>query len=143
MASLTAISNSVAISSPAKHRISTLDGWRGVAILLVLADHATQHSRFTGKMWASLGSFGVDIFFVLSGYIITARLIEERAEYSTITLSSFYKRRAFRILPLVVTYLFTLSVLSLFVDLVDFHWSEVAASLFFFRNYQIAANIRG
>lgn len=94
-------------------------------------------------MWASLGFFGVDIFFVLSGYIITARLIDERGNFSTINLPSFYLRRAFRILPLVAVYLMALCLLSLFIDRIELRAPEIAGSLFFFRNYQIAANPRG
>jgi peptidoglycan/LPS O-acetylase OafA/YrhL len=124
------------------NRTATLDGWRGIAILLVLTEHAGQHRQFKGKMWARLGVLGVDIFFVLSGYIITARLIEERRKFSTISLSSFYVRRAFRILPLVAVYLATLFLLSRFIDLIDFHPAELAGSVFF-RNYQIAALPRG
>ena len=63
----------------------------------------------------------MDIFFVLSGYIITLKFIQEKEKYSTINLSSFYIRRAFRILPLVCAYLGTLCVVSLFVNLLDFH----------------------
>ncbi len=86
------------------NRIRTLDGWRGIAILLVLAEHAGWE-RFEHHLWAGLGSLGVDIFFVLSGYIITVRLLQEREATSTISLSSFYIRRAFRILPVVGCYL--------------------------------------
>jgi len=121
------------------NRIPTLDGWRGIAILLVLAEHAGQHGQFKDQMWARLGFLGVDIFFVLSGYIITARLIDEQRKLSTISLSSFYLRRAFRILPLVAVYLATLFLLSRFIDLIDFRPAELAGSLFFFRNYQFAA----
>jgi peptidoglycan/LPS O-acetylase OafA/YrhL len=124
-------------------RISTLDGWRGVAILLVIADHACRDTRFSESMWGSLGSFGVDIFFVLSGYIITARLVQERERTSTITLSSFYWRRAFRILPLVIAYLTVLCVLSVGLGWIDLHCSDVIGSLFFFRNYQLARSVHG
>jgi peptidoglycan/LPS O-acetylase OafA/YrhL len=133
----------VTVPDKAGSRIPTLDGWRGVAILLVLVDHASRNSRFQDKAWASLGFFGVDIFFVISGYIITARLLEERKRTSTIKLSEFYKRRAFRILPLVCAYLLTLCLLHWIVGLGDFHASEVFGSLFFFRNYQIAAHPGG
>ena len=122
-------------------RISTLDGWRGVAILLALLEHAGQYGRFKDRTWTSLGSFGVDIFFVLSGYIITARLIRERALHAHIDLRGFYLRRAFRILPLVVVYLSALCLISRFTYL-GLHWQELAGSLFFFRNYQVAANPR-
>lgn len=124
-------------------RIHTLDGWRGVAILLVLAEHTLTHTRFRDLIWAHLGSLGVDIFFVVSGYIITLRFLQERATTSTIDLRAFYARRAFRILPLVCAYLLTLCILSLFVNLVDFHPPEVVGALFFFRNYQLAAHPHG
>ncbi len=127
----------------ARARISTLDGWRGVAILLVLAEHAGQYGQFKNLMWAKQGSLGVDIFFVLSGYIITTRLIGERAKYSIINLRGFYLRRVFRILPLVAVYLSALCLVSRFVNLIDFHWQELAGSLFFFRNYQLAAHPGG
>ena len=58
-------------------RIPTLDGWRGIAILAVLTSHAATYSRFSQTFWAQQGWTGVDVFFVISGYIITARLIEE------------------------------------------------------------------
>ena len=81
-------------------------------------------------------------FFVLSGYIITARMIEEREKTSTISLSSFYLRRAFRILPLVVCYLGVLCGLSIFLNL-EIRPSQILGSLFFFRNYQYAAHGTG
>ena len=123
-------------SPPQGARIRTLDGWRGVAILLVIVCHAAASTRFNRMIWASLGNFGVDIFFVISGYIITSRFIEERKKTSSINLRVFYQRRVFRILPVVVLYLFTLCVLSLFINLQDFHGSEILGSLLFFRNYQ-------
>jgi peptidoglycan/LPS O-acetylase OafA/YrhL len=122
-------------------RIPVLDGWRGIAILLVVAEHAGWE-RFEHHLWAGLGSLGVDIFFVLSGYIITARLLEEQAATQTIGLPSFYARRAFRILPIVVCYIAAISALSLALPM-DVHPSQLAGSLFFFRNYQYAAQPAG
>lgn len=101
------------------------------------------YGRHASEMWANLGSFGVDIFFVLSGFIITERLLEERERSSTISLRSFYFRRAFRILPIVVVYLLFLILLSLSVNLVDFHFTELLGSIFFFRNYQVASSAGG
>jgi peptidoglycan/LPS O-acetylase OafA/YrhL len=131
------------MTSPQIPRIRTLDGWRGIAILLVIVEHALAYSRYRDLLVAHLGNFGVDIFFVISGYIITLRFLEERERSSTINLKSFYWRRAFRILPPLVAYILTLCFLSLFVNLVDFHGSEIIGSLFFFRNYQYAANPEG
>jgi peptidoglycan/LPS O-acetylase OafA/YrhL len=69
-------------------RQPSLDGLRGLAVLLVMASH------FLAGSLASIGWVGVDLFFVLSGYLITSLLRESR------DLGRFYCRRAFRILPL-------------------------------------------
>jgi peptidoglycan/LPS O-acetylase OafA/YrhL len=78
-----------------------LDGLRGLAILLVVSVHATGYPPG--------GHLGVDLFFVLSGFLITTLLIEERTETGSISLRRFYARRARRLLPalglLLVTYL--------------------------------------
>lgn len=107
-----------------------------------MVSHAALYGPFRNQMWAHLGYFGVDIFFVLSGYIITARLLDERARTSHISLLGFYKRRAFRILPLVVTYLSFLCIMSVFRNM-DLTPSQVLSSIFFFRNYQVAGNPSG
>lgn len=125
-------------------RIATLDGWRGVAILLVILQHLAIRSNFRFMEWANLGSLGVDVFFVISGYIITFRFLQERQRNSSIDLRAFYMRRCFRILPLVGAYLLTLFTLSRLFALGDyFHPSEILGSLLFFRNYQIAATVGG
>src|SRR6516225_3963556 len=67
-----------------------LDGLRGVAILLVLAYHL-------GLLTA--GFLGVDVFFVLSGFLITGLLVEEWQRRGSISFKHFYLRRALRLLP--------------------------------------------
>src|SRR5438045_1854706 len=69
-----------------------LEGLRGVAILLVLLFHA-------GLPLTTGGFVGVDVFFVLSGFLITGLLIRERERRGRIDLRAFYARRARRILP--------------------------------------------
>jgi peptidoglycan/LPS O-acetylase OafA/YrhL len=69
-----------------------LEGLRGVAILLVLVFHA-------GLPGTGGGFVGVDVFFVLSGFLITGLLVREREQTSRIDLPAFYARRARRILP--------------------------------------------
>ncbi len=124
-------------------RIRTLDGWRGVAISMVVAQHAIHWARFPDATWAFLGSTGVNLFFVISGFIITRRFLDELDGTSTIDLRRFYFKRAFRILPLVCVYLLIVVLLFALIRLQDFQLSEIPASLFFFRNYQFAATGEG
>ncbi|HXI40052.1 MAG TPA: acyltransferase, partial [Bryobacteraceae bacterium] len=92
-------------------RIPTLDGLRAVAILLVLISHAIDRTQHTGL--AELGHAGVAIFFALSGYLITTRLLIEYRATGAISLRNFYVRRAFRILPPAMLYLAILWLLTL------------------------------
>jgi peptidoglycan/LPS O-acetylase OafA/YrhL len=71
---------------------SDIQGLRGLAILLVVAYHAHLSS-------ASGGFVGVDVFFVLSGYLITGLLFKEFDTSGRIKLSEFYARRVRRLLP--------------------------------------------
>jgi peptidoglycan/LPS O-acetylase OafA/YrhL len=73
----------------------SLDGLRGLAIIAVVADHTRQFSN----RWAFIG---VDAFFVLSGFLITTLLLEEWDRFDSISLKSFYLRRALRLLPALV-----------------------------------------
>lgn len=69
-----------------------LDGLRGVAILAVMA--------FNGHLaWARGGFLGVDMFFALSGFLITCVLVQEYSQTSAVRLKNFYFRRALRLLP--------------------------------------------
>jgi peptidoglycan/LPS O-acetylase OafA/YrhL len=91
-----------------------LDGLRGVAILLVLAFHL-------GLMPG--GSLGVDVFFVLSGFLITTLLVEEWQGCGSISLKHFYLRRVLRLFPAFVTLL----LLCFFSSLLLNSAAEVAA----------------
>jgi peptidoglycan/LPS O-acetylase OafA/YrhL len=71
--------------------VPALDGLRGVAILAVIGVHA---------FGEPLGGFyGVDLFFVLSGFLITTLLLEEHDRSGGIAMGDFYRRRAYRLLP--------------------------------------------
>ena len=72
-----------------------LDGVRAVAVLLVILFHL-------GYDWIPGGFIGVDVFFVLSGYLITGLLVDELARSGRIDLSRFYARRVRRLLPAAV-----------------------------------------
>jgi peptidoglycan/LPS O-acetylase OafA/YrhL len=79
----------------------SLDGVRAIAVLLVMVGHL-------GLVYA--GGLGVDIFFVLSGYLITAILVSEFSATGQISLKKFYARRALRILPAVILLLLVLNI---------------------------------
>ncbi len=72
--------------------LPALNGLRGVAVLGVVAYHLQLG-------WASGGYLGVDLFFVLSGFLITTLLLEEWAGAGRISLAAFWGRRARRLLP--------------------------------------------
>ena len=71
--------------------VPALDGLRGIAIAIVVAYHAFGYPRG--------GWLGVDLFFVLSGFLITTLLLEEREATGTVRWRAFYGRRARRLLP--------------------------------------------
>lgn len=89
------------MSTPAVHpRTAALDGLRGVAVLTVLVHHV--RSIFFGSTNATVlpGAFlGVDLFFVLSGFLITGLLLQEHRRHHSIRLAGFYRRRVLRLYP--------------------------------------------
>jgi peptidoglycan/LPS O-acetylase OafA/YrhL len=107
----------------------SLDGIRAVAVLLVMAGHLN-------LVYA--GGLGVDIFFVLSGYLITAILVAEFTANGRISLKKFYARRALRILPAVILLLLVLNVFVAMTQLRDdaetFRWDSLGA-LFYIANW--------
>lgn len=69
-----------------------LDGLRAISVIAVIAYHA-------GLTWIPGGFIGVEVFFVVSGYLITTLLIEERLGSGSVSLKQFWIRRARRLLP--------------------------------------------
>ena len=92
--------------SPALGYRPQLDGVRAFAVALVVAVHVTYLlvPAWAGR-WVPGGFLGVDVFFVLSGFLITTLLLEEHAATGTVSIRSFYARRALRLLPAVVVLL--------------------------------------
>lgn len=79
-------------------RVLELDGLRGVAVLIVVGAHATMISM---RYSLQGGNLGVDIFFVLSGFLITSLLLSEFQTTGHLDFHAFYLRRALRLLPAV------------------------------------------
>jgi peptidoglycan/LPS O-acetylase OafA/YrhL len=95
--------------SPLLGRSPALDGLRGLALVWVVAYH------FTGANGPFPGAWvGLDIFFVLSGFLITAMLLDEVRVHGRVSLPLFYARRACRLLPalLVMLGIWTLMLLA-------------------------------
>src|SRR5664279_3649293 len=98
--------------------LPTLDGWRAIAILAVMFDHAVGYSWL--KRYPQLVNFshtgpnGVSLFFAISGFLICSRLLEEDRAFGKINLSGFYIRRGCRILPPALLYLLIIAILSAF-----------------------------
>ncbi|CUT11420.1 Oantigen acetylase [Bradyrhizobium sp.] len=78
----------------AQSRFGGLDGLRAISIVAVVWHHTA-----TGPLFFSRGFLGVDLFFVISGFLIVSLLLREQDRSGSISLSGFYKRRALRILP--------------------------------------------
>jgi peptidoglycan/LPS O-acetylase OafA/YrhL len=97
----------VGISGSSDYRLGyrgDVEGLRAVAILLVVACHA----RVT---WLAGGFVGVDVFYVLSGYLITGLLVQEIHTTGTLRFANFYARRLRRLLPALLLMLAVVCVL--------------------------------
>ena len=137
-------------ASPARtaslRRIPSLDGLRAISIVLVMGLHTVQrygvdHPERAVSVWWSVvlnGSLGVYIFFVISGYLITRLLLHEQQTRGTVSLSGFYIKRAFRILPPLYIYVAVLVLLSAAGRLALTKW-DVVSALFFFHNYAVSS----
>lgn len=99
-------------------RIAGLDGWRGIAIALVLVSHGTFDETIADPVWTGFfnslprGDDGVRIFFCLSGFLITRLLLREEEQNGAISLRNFYIRRALRILPVYFAYVLAVAGLN-------------------------------
>jgi len=122
--------------------IPTLDGWRAVAIVVVMLQHASDQIpaalgewiRPVTNVFRENGRFGVYIFFAISGYLITSLLLDELERTRTVSLSSFYIRRAFRILPPLLVVLAVFGALGV-AGVIPMPLGKWLGSLFFVNNY--------
>lgn len=89
--------------------VPALNGLRGVAILLVLGNHIPLRQY---KSLLPAGFVGVDIFFVLSGFLITTLLMQEFNKTGSVSLKNFYIRRALRLGPALLVMLAVICALS-------------------------------
>jgi peptidoglycan/LPS O-acetylase OafA/YrhL len=129
-------------------RISQLDGIRGLAIAAVLVDHLGQILNIgIGRNLVVIalyrvmhvGWLGVDIFFVLSGFLITGIILKDREQPDF--WGTFYLRRAFRILPaFIVVFAVTLFAAHLFAPNIHVSASYLLPAIFFMANWTVLNN---
>ncbi len=86
-------------------RLNGLDTLRAIAIVSVMIYHLQDDLPHTLEPIAKLGWMGVDLFFVLSGFLIGTQLLKPYAQGGTLGFKEFYTRRAYRILPAYLTVL--------------------------------------
>ena len=115
-------------------RIPSLDGLRAISITLVMLSHLVKWKHVSLAGAETYGELGVNIFFVLSGYLITNLLLREHQRTSTISLRDFYTRRAFRIFP--AAFIFLAVVIPLFWH--EMRWYHIAAAVFYAANMDLS-----
>lgn len=108
-------------------RNQSLDVLRGVAVLLVIGTHMQYY-----VIWKRIGWIGVDLFFVLSGFLISGLLFREYISTGTIDVGRFILRRGLKIWP--AFYVF-MAVMSLLVIQGRLNWRPFLLELVFLQNY--------
>ncbi len=130
------------MTGPNQSRISSWDGLRGIAILLVLAGHSWEaygqsvRGTWMEKIHPIIGnsSFGVRLFFALSGYLITQLLLNETRRFGQVSLGKFYARRTLRIFPAFYCYILTIVLLAGF-GLIQVSSQQLIAAATYTWNY--------
>ncbi|HEY7565845.1 MAG TPA: acyltransferase [Acidimicrobiia bacterium] len=108
------------MNQPLKYN-PALDGLRAVAIAMVIAYHVNQSA-------VPAGYWGVILFFVLSGYLLTRQLVAEVEEDGRIDLGKFYLKRALRLVP-------ALAVVCIVLLFLGVGWSQVGPAIGHYANY--------
>jgi len=98
-----------------KH-IQSLDGLRAIAITLVILWHITFALNcpsfiYIASKYLELGNSGLQLFFVVSGFLITGLLLKEKTETGSIHVKKFYQRRLLKIYPIYFVYILVIVVL--------------------------------
>jgi peptidoglycan/LPS O-acetylase OafA/YrhL len=121
---------------PTLRYLPGLDGLRAISVLAVIVFH---HYLVGGHEvgWAPGGFLGVEVFFVVSGYLITSLLLNERRETGRVSMKAFYLRRARRLLPALYLLLavVTAYVLLFVPDALAMLRGDVIAALIYMSNW--------
>jgi peptidoglycan/LPS O-acetylase OafA/YrhL len=90
----------------------SLNGLRAISILMVIVYHLMLGYAPSFSQFFYIGPLGVDVFFVISGFLITTLCLKEKITTGNLSLKSFYIRRALRILPVAYLYIIVVIILS-------------------------------
>jgi peptidoglycan/LPS O-acetylase OafA/YrhL len=120
--------------------LPSLDGWRAIAVLGVMLTHdrAWQLFGHSSEGYKGYGGFGVYLFFAISGFLITTRILEERRLIGHFDIGGFYLRRIFRIQPAALLYLSVVAVL-LALGVTAETWTTWRQSLLLYLNFTYRA----
>ena len=113
-------------------RMAGLDALRAIAVLMVIVNHLGPDR--IGPVMVFDGSVGVEMFFVISGFLITWLLLGEHERHGRIALGAFYQRRVARLLPASLAYLLVgMGLLALRGQPIP--WGAVVSTVFYGTNY--------
>ena len=125
-------------------RIESLDFLRGIAIVLVLLRHFPDDISFIGgasfqviSHLKSLGYIGVDLFFVLSGYLVSGLFFQKMAKGEKPLIKRFLVRRAFKIWPSYYIYLLFIFSYGIYTHGFSSTWENYYSTLFHLQNYKL------
>lgn len=125
-------------------RLPGLDGLRAISVFGVILSHLMMLDFFPDVHWlkaiALRGTYGVTVFFVLSGFLITHLLVSEERKTGRISLKRFYIRRGFRILPPALAYLAIVGIFGAF-GYFALSWRDFLAPALFVENYQTGPKV--
>lgn len=125
--------------STGSERIASLDGLRAISILLVIVGHLFGRSGAIAderaRIFSKTAHFGVEVFFVISGFLITTLLLNERTRSGTTDLLAFYMRRSLRIIPPFLVFMVAIVVASQ-LGWIHTTRADVVHALTYTTNYQ-------
>ena len=131
-------------------RVPAFDSLRAIAVLLVLFTHLWAVFPFGpfDDRWTKSGFLGVDLFFVLSGFLITSLLLEEHHDTGSIRAGRFYARRALRLLPALLLFFTVYLIYSAIEDWPpfgrrDFAFDSFEATMLYYMNWRVLWNPLG
>jgi len=114
-------------------KIHALDGLRAIAVITVTVSHL--HSRQGNLTFTFAGALGVQLFFVVSGFLITTLLLREEKKHGSISLRRFWMRRMLRIMPAYLVYVIAIWLIDASNESLSVNSSSYLAALTFTTGY--------